>query len=123
MAALEQHHRVLDFDVCRENEDRHIRVLLSDCPGSVETLCRVGWRHTDVDDRKIGPLFMNEPHELGSVARLTDDLVPALLEQARDALAHQYVVVSDDDSYATRIDFGHGESIPQHDWSNQAKPR
>jgi hypothetical protein len=45
-----------------------------------------------------------------------------VLEQAREALAHQHIVVGDDDSRAARIDFRHGESIPQHTRRNHAEP-
>ena len=81
------------------------------------------WRHADVDDGQIRSALANDPDQLRPVARPADDLVPAPLEQARDALAHQHVIVGDDDSRAARIDFGHGESIPQHDRRNQAKAR
>jgi hypothetical protein len=81
----------------------------------------MGWRHADIDDREIGLLIADELHQFRPVARLADDLVPAPLEQARDALAHQHVVVGDDDSRAERINSGHDESIPQHDRSSQAK--
>ena len=63
-------------------------------------------------------VFADQPHQFRPVARLADDLVPAPLEQAREALAHQHVIVGDDDSRAARIDVGHGESIPQHDRTN-----
>jgi uncharacterized protein (DUF1778 family) len=60
-------------------------------------------------------MLIHQPHQLRSVTRLADYVVPAALEQAREALAHQHVIVSDDDSRTPRIDVGHGESIPQHD--------
>src|SRR5204863_4608684 len=80
------------------------------------------WRHADVDDSQIGSALANEPDQLRPVACPADDLVPAPLEQAREALAHQHVIVGDDDSHAARIDFGHGESIPQHTRRNQDEP-
>jgi hypothetical protein len=72
-------------------------------------------RHADIDDCEIGLLLAHQPHQFRPVTRQADHLVPAPLEQAREALAHQHVIVGDDDSRATRIDVGHSESIPQHD--------
>ena len=50
-------------------------------------------------------------HQLRSVTGLADDLVPAALEQAREALPHQHVILSDDDS-CDALDLGHLEIIP-----------
>jgi len=76
------------------------------------------WRHAYVDDGQIRSALANEPDQLSPVACPADDLVPALLEQAREALAHQHVIVGDDDSRTARIDVGHGDSIPQRDRRN-----
>jgi hypothetical protein len=82
----------------------------------------MGWGHADIDHREIGLLFAHQPHQFRPVTRLADYLVPAPLKQARESLAHQHVIVGDDDSLAARIDVGHRESISQHDRRNQAKP-
>jgi hypothetical protein len=83
-------------------------------PRRVETLRPMSRRHANVHDRQIRPVLAHEPHELGPVARLTDDLVPTPLEEAGDALPHQHVIVGDDDSRAATDDLGHeGWSIPQ----------
>jgi hypothetical protein len=79
------------------------------------------WRHADVDDGQIRSALAHEPDQLRPVACTPDDLVPALLEQAREALAQQHVIVGHDDSRAARNDFGHSRSIPQHTRRNQAK--
>jgi hypothetical protein len=70
-------------------------------------------RHADIDDGEIGLLLAHQPHQFRPVPRLADELVPTPLEQARQALAHQYVIVRHDDSRTARIDVGHSESIPQ----------
>jgi hypothetical protein len=88
----------------------------------LEALRPMIWRHADVDDGHIRSALANEPDQIGPVACPADDLVPALLEQACEALAHQHVIVGDDDSRAAGIDFGHGGSIPQHTRRNQAEP-
>ena len=82
----------------------------------------MGWRHADIDHREIGAVLAHQPHQLRPVTRLADELVPALLEQAREALAQQDVIVGEDDSRAARVDVGHGESIAQHTPRNQAEP-
>ena len=80
----------------------------------------MGWRHADIDHREIGALVAHQSHQFRPVTRLADDLVPASLEQAREALTHQNVIVGHDDSRVPRIDVGHRESIPQHDRRNHA---
>jgi hypothetical protein len=82
----------------------------------------MGWRHADIDHREIGALLGHQPHQFRPVTRLSDELVPAPLEQAREALTHQHVIVRNDDSRAARIDFGHSESIPQPTRRKQAAP-
>ena len=49
--------------------------------------------HPDVDDHHVGSLRADELEQLGRVARLADDVEPRPLEQARQALAEQDVVV------------------------------
>src|SRR4051812_6358281 len=56
----------------------------------------MGRRHADVDNREVRPVLANQAQELRPVARLTDDLVPRLLEQAREPLPQQDIVVCDD---------------------------
>lgn len=69
------------------------------------------WRHANVHDRQIRPELAHESHQLRSVTGLADDLVPAALEQAREALPHQHVILGDDDS-CHALDLGHLEIIP-----------
>ena len=113
---------MLHLHVCGEDQERRLGELFADRLGCLETLRPMGWRHADIDHREIGAVLAHQPHQLRPVTRLADDLVPAPLEQAREALAHQHVIVGDDDSRAARIDVGHGESIPQHTRRNQAEP-
>ena len=121
-AAREQRHRVLHLHVRGEDQQRRLRELFADELGCVEALRPMGWRHADIDHRKIGALLAHQPHQFRPVTRLADELVPAPLEQAREALAQQHVIVGHDNSRTARIDVGHRESIPQHDPRNQAKP-
>ena len=113
---------VLHLHVCREDQERRLWELVANHLGCLEALRPVVGRHADIDDREIGPPLAHQPHQFRRVTRLADYLVPAPLEQAREALAHQHVIVSDDDSRTTRIHVGHGESIPQHDRRNRLRP-
>ena len=96
LAAREQVHRVLHLDVRREDDDRRLGQLLPDRTRRVEALGRVRRRHADVDDGEIGTLLANQGEQLVAVARLPDDLEAEPLEQAREALAEQDVVVGQD---------------------------
>jgi hypothetical protein len=104
--------------VCGEDQERSLRELFADHLGCLEALGPMVGRHADIDDREIGLLLADQPHQFRPVTRLANNLVPAPLEQAREALAHQHVIVGDDDSRTAWIDVGHGESIPQHDRRN-----
>ena len=95
-----------------------MRKFLADQVRGLEALRPMIRRHADVDDGQIRSALANEPDQLRPIACASDDLVPAPLEQAREALAHQHVIVGDDDSRAARIDVGHGDSIPQRDRRN-----
>ena len=110
-AGCEHCHRLGDFDVCRQDQDRRIRELLADHPGSVETLRPVIWGHPNIHDRQIRLPLAHQFEELRSVTGLSDDLVPAALEQAREAFPHQHVILSDDDS-CDAADLGHSKIIP-----------
>jgi hypothetical protein len=107
--------------VCGEDQKRRLWELFTDRLSCLEALRPMGWRHADIDDREIGMLVAHQPHQFRAVTRLADYLVPALLEQARETLAHQHVIVGDDDSRPARSDIGHRGSIPQHDRRSQAK--
>jgi hypothetical protein len=58
-------------------------------------------------------VLANQAHQFGSIAGLSDDLVPALLEQARETLAHQHVVLSDNDPRVGLIPLRHFASMPR----------
>jgi len=61
----------------------------------------VAGRHSDVDDCKIGLVLSNERHEPRSVVGLADDLEAGPLEQARQTLAEEDVVVGEDNPWGT----------------------
>jgi hypothetical protein len=66
-------------------------------------------RHTDVDDHQVGPKLADQVEQLGRVPGLTHHLETGTLEQARETLAHQNLVVRQDDPRrirAHRNDYG-----------------
>ena len=84
---------MLDLDVRREDEDRRLGELLADLAGRVETLRRVRRRHPDIDKGELGPVFANGCDQLLAIAAPRYDIEPGPLEEARQALAEEYVVV------------------------------
>jgi hypothetical protein len=78
-----------------QNDDGGIREFLSDGRRGVETFGGMRGRHADVDDREIRPELANERDQLGSSAAHADDVEARALEQARQPLAQQNVVVRD----------------------------
>jgi hypothetical protein len=58
----------------------------------------VGRRHPDVDDHQIGLVLAHEVDEVLRIAGLTGDLKAGLLEQPRETLAQEDIVVRDDDA-------------------------
>jgi hypothetical protein len=81
-----------------ENEDRRLRKLLADLVGGIQTLGRVARRHSDVDDRQLGPVFANERNQLGGIVALARDFKAGTLEQARQPFAEEHVVIRENDS-------------------------
>ena len=59
-------------------------------------------RHLDVDDGHIGPVCERLAQEGVRVARVADDVEARFAEHTHDALAHQNVVLADDDSHGRR---------------------
>jgi hypothetical protein len=120
-AARQERHRLRDLDVRRQEEDRRLGELFADRARRVEPLGTVGGRHPDIDDRKVRSALAHELDQCGSVSGLADDLVPAMLEQLREAFAHQHVVLGNNDSRRSLTLLGHGESIPQRPLPSQTK--
>ena len=112
---------MLHLHVCGEDQKRRLGKFFTDRLSCLEALRPMGWRHADIDDREPGLLLPHKPHQFRSVAGLANHLVPAPLEQAAKALAHQHVIVGHDDARAERINLGHRESIPQDDRQHQGQ--
>jgi hypothetical protein len=62
----------------------------------------VGGRHADVDDHEVGAELADESEQLVGVARLADDVELGALEQARQTLAQEDVVLSEGDTAPAR---------------------
>ena len=82
-----------------KNEDRGFGELLANLVSGIETFRRVAGRHPDIDDREFGPVLPDERHQPRRVVGLTCDLEAGALEQARQALAEEHVVVREDDPW------------------------
>src|SRR6266511_5185628 len=100
IAGGEQFRRLLDLDVCRQDEDAGLRKLVADRVGGLEPLGRVRGRHPNVDDHELWLMFAHELDQLVCVARLAGDLEVGSLEQAREPFAQKDVVVGHDDATA-----------------------
>jgi hypothetical protein len=114
---------MLHLHVCGEDQKRRLRKFFTDHVSCLEALRPMGWRHADVDDREPGLLLPHHPHQFRSVPRLANHVVAGPLEQARKALAHQHVIVGDDDARAGPINVAHHLSIPQDDRRDQSQDR
>jgi hypothetical protein len=97
--------------MCRKHEDARLRKLVADRLCRYEPFGRVGGRHPNVDDDKLGLVLAHELEELVRVAGLADHVKPRPLEHARDALAQKDVVVGHDDATA-------GGRLRSHDRPN-----
>jgi hypothetical protein len=62
-------------------------------------------RHPDVDDGELGLVFAYKLEEPAGISCLTDDVVTGPVEQAREPLAKQDVVIGDNDP-AVRVRSG-----------------
>src|SRR5262245_60797755 len=91
-----------DFGVGREYEDGGVGKLLANDDCAVEPFGGMGRRHANVDDRQIGTLLSHELEELGAVRGTAGDLEAAILQQARQSLAQQQVVIGEDDPSGSR---------------------
>ena len=101
LAAGQQVRRLLDLDMSGKNEDRGFGELLPNLVRGIETFVRVAGWHPDVDNCKIGLVLPNERHQPRSVVGLADDLEAGSLEQARQTLAEEDVVVGEDNPLGT----------------------
>ena len=72
---------------------------ISAAASSPASACR---RHADVDDRDVREVGAHLEHQLAGVRGAPDDPVAGVLEQRRDALAQERVVVGDDDAERPR---------------------
>ncbi len=81
-----------------EHQDPDLGQLSPDHTGRVEAFGLVLGRHANVDDHEVGLLIADDAQQLGGVARLARDLEPRALEQPRDALAQQDVIVRHHDA-------------------------
>ena len=85
------------LDVLGEDEHADLRVLVLDLLGGARALVGEGGRHADVDHDELGPVTRDRGEQARRVAERGDDLVAAVLEQPRQALAQEHLVLGDHD--------------------------
>ena len=90
--------------VSRQHEDSRLRKLLADGAGGVEPLSLLRRRHPDVDHRQVRLVLADQRKELLGIAGLTHHLEPRPLEQAREALPEQDVVIGERDARSRHRD-------------------
>jgi membrane-associated phospholipid phosphatase len=98
LTAGEQVHRVLDLDVRRQDQDGDHGELGTDHPGRVQAFGGMAGRHPDVHDHQLRILLPHQLHELRGVTGLPDHGKARALEQAREPLAQQDIIVSQHDT-------------------------
>lgn len=93
LPAGEQVHCMLDLDVCGKNQNRRLREPLANHPCRVKALRRVSRWHADVDHGQVRPVLLYQRDELRRVPALSDDLETRTLEQARQTLTEEHVIL------------------------------
>src|SRR5919197_927770 len=86
----------------RQHQDPRVGTLAPQLDGGPQPVVGTGRRHLDVHDRNVGPVCERPAQEVLRVTDLQDDVKAGLDENARDALAHQHVVFTDDNARAHR---------------------
>jgi hypothetical protein len=81
----------------REDEDGDRRMIRPDAARGLETLCRIGRWHPDVDDGEVRPLALDERQQAGDIVGLADDLEARGGESGRQGLAEEDGIVGEDD--------------------------
>ncbi|MBV9449910.1 MAG: hypothetical protein JO345_28865 [Streptosporangiaceae bacterium] len=97
LATGQEVHRMLDLHVRGQDEDGDAGEIQADLASRVETLGGMAGRHPDVHDHQFGPLITDKREQLRGIPALPDDLEPRAVQQARETLAQQDVIVSQRD--------------------------
>lgn len=74
IAGREELARLLDLDMCRQDEDARVGMLFANRLCRDEPLGRMRGRHPNIDDHELGLVFADELEELAGVAGLADHL-------------------------------------------------
>jgi predicted TPR repeat methyltransferase len=81
-----------------EDEHARLRSLRADRERGAQAVVRRLRRHLDIGDDDVGLVGVRLADEVRRLGRDGHDLEPALLENAHDALAHERLVLADDDA-------------------------
>src|SRR5262249_26180115 len=82
LAADEEIHRMLYFDVGREHEYPEARILRAYRVRRLETFRRVCRRHADVDDQQVGLVLAARPNRGRPIVGLSDNVEARALQEA-----------------------------------------
>ena len=93
ISASQQLHRVLDLSVSGQHQDGGIWQFLTDHPGRLQPLSRVGGRHPDVGHYQVRPGLPGQRKQPRAVTRLPHYLIAGTAEQPGQALAQQDIVL------------------------------
>ena len=103
-AVGEQRERVALVGVLREHDDARVGVRGADRAGGLDALHVVARRHPDVGEHRVGREPPHRVEQLGRVAGARDHVdLAGVLEQSAHALAHEVVVLGDDDPQRARL--------------------
>ena len=95
--------RVALDEVLGEHEHADLGVVAADLERRAQAVVGEVGRHPHVDDRDVRLVRADLAQQVRRVARASDDLDPRVLEQPRDALAEQQLVVGDHGAHASDI--------------------
>lgn len=93
LAAGQETHGVLDLDMRGKDKDGDVRKFRTNLAGCVEAFGGVTGRHPNVDDHQFRPPLAHKCEQLRRGCALPHDIEARALEQTRETLAQQDVVV------------------------------
>ncbi len=94
----EEFDRLVNFGVRRKHQDCHLGEVSPNHARRVEAVRRLPGRHSNINDREVGLVVMDDAQQISRIADLSNDLEPRPLQQACHAFAQQDVVISHHDT-------------------------
>jgi hypothetical protein len=111
---LEEPHGVGGLDVLGQDQDADLGMLGADRLGGDQAFVGVGWRHPDVDQRRVGAGQAHVVEQALGVFGLGDHVDARVAQEADDALPGEHDVVGDDYAHGSsaRSRVGSTTSVP-----------